>query len=199
MGSINRRRKSIRLKEFDYASAGAYFVTTCTQDRECLFGQVANEQMVLNDIGLIVETEWLQTAEIRDNVFTDAYIIMPNHFHGILFVEEMANVGATGPVAPTNKPKSLQPNTLGSIIGQFKSVVTKKIRQFGRINFKWQRGFYDRVIRNDDELNRIREYIIYNPLIRQEDTDNPANWQLMVGARCTVPLRINQPTLSIRC
>jgi len=87
----------------------------------------------------------------------------------------MANVGATGPVAPTNKPKSLQPNTLGSIIGQFKSVVTKKIRQDGRINFKWQRGFYDRVIRNDDELNRIREYIIYNPLRWQEDTDNPAN------------------------
>jgi len=133
-----RRRKSIRLQEYDYSSAGAYFVTTCTQDRECLFGQVANEQMVLNDIGLIVESEWLKTAEIRRNVSTDASIIMPNHFHGILFIEEMANVGATGPVAPTNKPKSLQPNTLGSIIGQFKSVVTKKIRQSGRINFKWQ-------------------------------------------------------------
>ena len=93
MGSINHGRKSIRLKEFDYSSAGAYFVTTCTQDRECLFGTVADEKIVLNDIGRIVETEWLQTAEIRDNVFTDAYIIMPNHFHGILFIEEMVNVG----------------------------------------------------------------------------------------------------------
>ncbi len=177
MGSINHGRKSIRLKEFDYSSAGAYFVTICTHDRECLFGTVADEKIVLNDIGRIVENEWLQTAEIRDNVFTDAYIIMPNHVHGILFIEEMANVGATGPVAPTNKPKSLQPNTLGSIIGQFKSVVTKKIRQSGRINFKWQRGFYDRVIRNDDELNRIREYIIYNPLKWHENNDNPANWK----------------------
>ena len=133
--------------------------------------------MVLNDIGLIVESEWLKTAEIRHNVSTDASIIMPNHFHEILFIEEMANVGATGPVAPTNKPNSLQPNTLGSIIGQFKSVVTKKIRQSGRINFKWQRGFYDRIIRNDDELNRIRENIIYNPLKWQENNDNPANWK----------------------
>lgn len=176
MGSINHGRKSIRLKEFDYSSAGAYFVTICTHDRECLFGTVADEKIVLNDIGRIVENEWLQTAEIRDNVFTDAYIIMPNHVHGILFIEEMANVGATGPVAPT-KSGTLQPNTLGSIIGQFKSVVTKKIRRSGRINFKWQRGFYDRVIRNDDELNRIREYIVYNPLKWQEDNDNPANWK----------------------
>ncbi len=96
----SRRRKSIRLKEYDYASAGAYFVTICTHDRDFLFCTVADEKIVLNDTGRIVETEWLQTAEIRDNVFTDAYIVMPNHFHGILFMEEMANVGATGPVAP---------------------------------------------------------------------------------------------------
>ncbi|MCH7676964.1 transposase [candidate division KSB1 bacterium] len=170
-----RRRKSIRLQEYDYSSAGAYFVTICTHDRECLFGTVADEKIVLNDTGRIVESEWLKTAEIRANVSTDAYIIMPNHVHGILFIEEMANVGATGPVAPT-KSGTLQPNTLGSIIGQFKSVVTKKIRQSGRINFKWQRGFYDRIIRND-ELNRIREYIIYNPLKWHEDKDNPANWK----------------------
>ncbi len=136
----SRRRKSIRLKEYDYASAGAYFVTICTHDRECLFGTVADEKIVLNDTGRIVETEWLQTAEIRDNVFTDAYIVMPNHFHGILFIEEMANVGATGLVAPT-KSGTLQPNTLGSIIGQFKSVVTKKIRQSGRTKFQMATGF----------------------------------------------------------
>ncbi len=89
----SRRRKSIRLQEFDYASAGAYFVTICTHDRKCLFGTVADENIILNNTGRIVESEWLKTAEIRDNVFTDAYIIMPNHFHGILFIEEMANVG----------------------------------------------------------------------------------------------------------
>ena len=180
MGSINHGRKSIRLKEFDYSSAGAYFVTICTHDRECLFGTVADEKIVLNDIGRIVENEWLQTAEIRDNVFTDAYIIMPNHVHGILFIQDPDAGRGTVHRAPTveqfGKPTS---NSIPTIIRSFKATVTKQINEFRHTPGQkvWQRGFYDRVIRSDDELNRIREYIIYNPLKWHENNDNPANWK----------------------
>ena len=127
----SRRRKSIRLKEYDYASAGAYFVTICTHDRKCLFGTVTDEKIVLNDTGRIVESEWLQTAEIRDNVFTDAYIVMPNHFHGILFIEEPNDGRGTVHRAPTveqfGKPTS---NSIPTIIRSFKATVTKQINEF---------------------------------------------------------------------
>ena len=119
------RRKSIRLQEYDLpreiirdflyscikqakishgvnSSAGAYFVTICTHDRECLFGTVADEKIVLNDTGRIVESEWLKTAEIRANVSTDAYIVMPNHFHGILFIQEPDDGRGTVHRAPTD-------------------------------------------------------------------------------------------------
>jgi len=109
------RRKSIRLKEYDYGQVGAYFVTICTHERECMFGEVVDAQMRLNEIGCIVEDEWRKTAEIRQNVELDAPVVMPNHLQGILIITDA--VGATRRVAPT----TLRPNILGSIIGQFKS------------------------------------------------------------------------------
>ncbi len=141
---------------------------------------MADEKIVLNDTGRIVESERLKTAEIRANVFTDAYIVMPNHFHGILFIEEPNDGWGTVHRAPTveqfGKPTS---NSIPTIIRSLKATVTKQINEFRQTPGQkvWQRGFYDRIIRNDDELNRIREYIIYNPLKWQEDKDNPANWK----------------------
>lgn len=113
-------RRSIRLHGYDYAQAGAYFVTICTQNRECLFGDIEDGEMRLNDYGRVVEEEWLRTATIRREVELDAFIVMPNHVHGIIVINaerrSQANVGATRRVAPTPRPKGPAPNSLGAIL-----------------------------------------------------------------------------------
>ena len=97
-----RQRKSIRLQEYDYSQAGGYFVTICTHEKECLFGEVVDGEMQMNEIGKIVKSEWLKTEEIRDNVSTDEFIIMPNHLHGILFIEEPTDRRCTVPLPLNN-------------------------------------------------------------------------------------------------
>ena len=92
--SATYSRRSIRLKGYDYSSAGAYFVTICTQNRECLFGQVVGDEIRISGMGVIVQAEWIRTSEIRNNVLIDEFIIMPNHLHGILFLREWDDVGA---------------------------------------------------------------------------------------------------------
>ena len=159
MNNNQHHRRSIRLKEYDYTQNGAYYVTICTQDKKCVLSNIVNEKTILTNYGKIVEEEWLKTKSIRPYVDLDYYVIMPNHFHGIISINKF--VRATRRVAPT---QTLPPNSLGSIIGQFKSNATKKIRKLGYKNFKWQRNYYEHIIRNDDDLNRIREYIKNNPL-----------------------------------
>ena len=163
-------RRSIRLKEFDYSSAAGYFVTICTDKARCVFGDVHKGQMQLNKYGRLVEPEWLKTTKIRDNIEIDAFIVMPNHFHAIIVILDI--VGATRWVAHATR---LQSRSLGSIIGQFKSIVTKQIRKMGLRNFKWQRNYYEHVIRDEHDLNKIREYIINNPITWGLDDENPAN------------------------
>ncbi len=163
-----RSRRSIRLMGYNYCSRGVYFVTICTQGKENVFGCIENKKIVLNNFGIVARNEWLRTAQIRTNVDLDTFIIMPNHVHGILVIankegykrKNLRNVGATGSVAHT----TLSPASLGSIIGQYKSVVSKKIRKMGMNDFHWQRNYYDRVIRNDAELYSIRKYILNNPM-----------------------------------
>ncbi|MGD8307245.1 MAG: transposase, partial [Ignavibacteria bacterium] len=121
-------RRSIRLKEFDYSTPWWYYITICTQNHKKLFGEIAKGKMILNDMGKIVEEEWIKTKEIRNNFDLDYYVIMPNHFHGILIIENSV-VRATRRVARTNKNQTLQAGSLGAIIGQFKSKVTKRIRR----------------------------------------------------------------------
>jgi putative transposase len=169
-------RHSIRLPDFDYSTPWWYYVTICTRPKKCWFGNIKNGQMILNKIGKCVESEWLKTTQIRPNVGLDDYVIMPNHLHGIIIIE--FNLGtipewATGSVAPT-KP-TIKPNSLGSIIGQFKSVVTKQIRKMGYHDFKWQRNYYEHVIRNERNLYNIRRYIRNNPLKWEIDKKNPRN------------------------
>lgn len=172
--------KSIRLKGYDYSRAGAYFVTICTHNKECLFGSVMNENMVLNDFGRMVDVEWLKTAEIRKNVVLDGYVIMPNHFHGIFLITE--NDGGKARLATTGYNVSIKmefgkpkPGSLPVIVGSFKSAVTRQINLVRGTPRKevWQRNYYEHIIRNPDELNRIREYIINNPLKWHLDRDNP--------------------------
>ncbi|HLF20317.1 MAG TPA: transposase [Bacteroidota bacterium] len=171
----NHDRRSTRLKGFDYSQPGKYFVTICTFDRECLFGEIAGQEMRLNEMGKVVQEEWLKTKDVRSNVDLDKFVVMPNHIHGILIIKGV-NVGATCRVAPTknNPPHSLQSGSLGAIIGQFKSVAAKRINRIQGIGVPvWQRGFHDRIIRNEQDLNRFRKYIQDNAANWHEDEENP--------------------------
>ena len=131
--------------------------------------------LALNDVGKIVEEEWLKTPTIRSNVALDDYVIMPNHLHGIVIINDV--VGATRRVAPTKDKTTLRPNSLGAIIGQFKSSVPKRLLS-ARLLEKgtlWQRNYYEHIIRNDSDLTRIRTYIANNPLQWAIDEENPNN------------------------
>jgi len=175
-------RRSIRLKRYDYTQPGAYFITICTHNRQCLFGKVVNGEMLLNALGEIVRDEWRHTAEIRPNVGLDAFVIMPNHIHGVIVIHADTRRG-TLQRAPTieqhvptteqfGKPTS---NSIPTIIRLFKSAVTKRINEMrGTPGIPvWQRNYYEHIVRNDGELNRIRKYIINNPLKWEFDHENP--------------------------
>jgi putative transposase len=191
------RIESIRLKGWDYASDGHYFVTICTKDREEFFGQVANEKMILNKIGKITANEWRKTEIIRPNIKLDEWVIMPNHIHGIVVIDNGGDADRPA-VTPRNNIVSVEtprrgvsttdnqsrgvhhnphhnpewkPNSLSSTIGQFKSICTKRIREI-RPDFAWQSRFYDHIIRNDHALNNIRQYIRENPEKWWRDRNN---------------------------
>ncbi|MCJ7523957.1 MAG: transposase [Candidatus Aminicenantes bacterium] len=178
-----RSRRSIRLKGFDYSSPGKYYITICTLNRECLFGDICKGKMILSTAGKIVHHEWLRTSMVRPGIELDAFVIMPNHLHGIISIrlrrgvplERPVDVGdenrATRQVAPT-----LKPSTIGAILGQFKSNSTKEIRESVYPGFYWQRNYYEHIIRNGSELSQIRKYILENPANWNEDHDNPVNF-----------------------
>jgi REP element-mobilizing transposase RayT len=167
--SFEPRRKNLRLEEFDYAQEGAYFITICTHNRKCLLAKVIENEVRLNNWGRVVESEWRQTAILRPYVTLDVYVVMPNHFHAIIF---LSLDRATQRVAPTGKPSTGPKSaSVGAIVEQFKSQVTKQINAFWgpAIEPIWQRNYYEHIIRDEDDLNRIREYIEYNPVRWLED------------------------------
>jgi len=175
----DQHRRSLRLQGYDYAQAGAYFVTLCTRGRECLFGEIVDGAMRPNDAGSAVSDEWFKTARIREHVRlnADEFVVMPNHVHGILWI---VDAGATRRVAPTRpgpRPAGPVSGSVGAIMAQFKSVVTKRINALrGTSGMQvWQRNFHEHIIRDDDTLSRIREYIVNNPLQWALDRENPAN------------------------
>jgi len=175
-------RRSIRLQDYDYSSEGAYFVTICARHRECLFGEIQNEQMILNEYGKIVEQCWLDLPNHYHNIVLDAYIIMPNHFHGIIFitdnVDNVDNVRAIHELHLHELPlhelplQSSQQSSqqrrkmlLPKIIGRFKMNAAKQINQIRNTPGipVWQRNYYEHIIRNEESLNNIRNYIVNNP------------------------------------
>ena len=162
---MNRHnRQSIRLKGYDYAQAGAYYVTVCVQDRKCPFGNVNDGKMMSNDAGKIVNDSWRWLGDQYEYVELDEFIVMPNHIHGIICVNDAGRGGSR--TAPTIKRKPL-----GRLIGAFKTVSTKQInitRQTSG-NQLWQRNYYEHIIRGEDDLIRIREYIINNPARWEQD------------------------------
>ncbi|MGD0216428.1 MAG: transposase [Desulfobaccales bacterium] len=169
--TTNPRRKIIRLQGFDYAREGAYFITICTHNRLCLLGEVTDQEMRLNALGRAIESEWLQTAKLRSYVTLDYYVIMPNHFHAVFFLQNHER--ATRRVAPTkeNSPSGPAPWSVGAIVAQFKSQVTRRIKSSGRLpnGRLWQRSYYEHVVRDENDLNRIRQYIEDNAAIWVED------------------------------
>ncbi|HXF48618.1 MAG TPA: transposase [Verrucomicrobiae bacterium] len=172
--SENLRRRSIRLPAYDYSQAGAYFVTICTLNRECLFGKVMDGKVQLNPFGCVVEEEWLKTAELRPCIELGTSVVMPNHFHGIIVINDECR--GTARRAPTvsrfGKPVA---GALSTVIRSFKSAVTKRINDLRRTpgNVVWQRNYYEHIIRNEDDWKKIHDYIVYNPEKWMVDAENP--------------------------
>lgn len=169
------RVESARLAGKDYTDGGKYFVTICTLNRACWFGKVDGIEMALSSAGRIVADEWQRTGKLRANVGLDAWQVMPNHFHGIVVLNH-SPISETKADQNGRALQALKPNSLGSIIGQFKAACTRRIRAAGLPAFDWQPRFHDKIIRDDRSLDAIRQYIHDNPRKWAEDSDNPVNW-----------------------
>ncbi len=166
-------RRSIRLPYYDYSQEGAYFVTVCAHNRGCLFGEVEGEEVALNDAGRIVKREWMRTVAIRPDVELDEFVVMPNHVHGIVLI--LQRTGPRHTWAPRNGAAFGSPSrALGSIIRGFKGTSASRINEMRGSERApvWQRGYYERVVRDEQELNLIRGYIAGNPAQWSVDREN---------------------------
>lgn len=186
-----KNRKQTRLTGYDYSQNGVYFVTMCTQNRECIFGDVVDGKMVLNDWGMVAKEEWEKSSTIRQDVIPGPHVVMPNHFHGIIdivgvgcadpklknhdqksrkIIEQILQINGRAQRAPTGNTK------LGAFVGGFKSVVTRRIREIQSDDLIkiWQRNYHEHIVRNDDEYGRVCEYIHSNPKNWNKDEENPA-------------------------
>jgi putative transposase len=188
------RIPSTRLQTWDYSWNAHYFVTICTKDREHFFGEIINEEMQLSEIGKLANKFWLEIPEHFPFVELGNFVIMPNHLHGILIINKskendkseilkpeysksdnvksenvetrhcLVSTDSIGQKRYQNQGK----NTLSSIVGAFKSIVTKSARKIYPY-FSWQSRFHDHIIRNDNSHNRISDYILNNPSKWAED------------------------------
>ncbi|MBU0530990.1 transposase [Patescibacteria group bacterium] len=168
------KRKLLRIHGHDYAEPGYYFVTICTYGRDNIFGIIEHGKIILNDIGRMVEEEWIHTNDIREWFKTDTFVIMPNHFHGIIeIMERYPIVGANG----RSPLQQMQPKSLSSCIAGYKSATTKRINVHRNTPKQpvWQRNYYEHVIRDETDLDRVREYIRLNPGQWEYDRENPEN------------------------
>ncbi len=178
-------RKSLRLQDYDYSQAGAYFITICTHHRECLFGHITDGQMHLNLMGEIAQNEWLKTETMRPAIRLHEYVIMPNHTHCIIeFVgAHCMRPGDASTLTDNNlqyEPGQVQAEqglvqrspTVGDVVRGYKSAVTKRINELRDVCGTpiWQRNYHEHVIRNETAYLKISEYVQTNPQRWQEDT-----------------------------
>ncbi|GMT42692.1 MAG: hypothetical protein IEMM0002_1103 [bacterium] len=176
-------RRSIRLKGYDYSCAGAYLVTICTRGRECLFGEMVNEDVVLNGMGRMVKTWYLKLPNKFPDIKCDEHVVMPNHIHAIIQnvgTDQGELVGADPRVCPDNEQGERTGSPLPRVIQWFKTMTTnayiRGVRQNQHLSFPiklWQRDYYEHIVRNENALNRIRGYIRNNPLQWELDRENP--------------------------
>ena len=162
-------RKLVRLKDFDYRQSGLYFLTICSFRRSMIFGQIKNNQLEASLLGQLVRECWEEIPSHFPFVQLDAFVVMPNHLHGIIgFVsEKIPN--------ELNVQGRSKKGSLGSVVGSFKAAVSRVYRANNKVNNPqiWQRGYFEHVIRNENALDRIREYIVENPYCWDMDQDNP--------------------------
>lgn len=158
-----RRRNRLRLRGYDYSSAGAYFVTIVTEGRLCMFGEVVAGEMRLNEAGEAVRQGWESLEERYRHVALDAFVVMPNHLHGVVVIDDSGAESST-----LRKP-------LGRLVGSFKTIMTQRVNDVLGTRGKrlWQRNFYEHVVRGQEDLDRIRDYIVGNPAAWDRDEENP--------------------------
>ncbi|MDY7049890.1 MAG: transposase [Microcystis panniformis WG22] len=181
-------RRSIRLRNYDYSQPGAYFVTICTYQKQPWFGEIKNGQMYLNQFGKIVADEWLKTCKIRPNFQLDEWVIMPNHFHVIVIINDYSDDNQSlgngqsasrfgrrqfDKLTDHDALPQQKPNSLSSCIAGFKSAVTKRINLLRQNTDTpiWQRNYYESILRDEKYLAVVREYIINNPKNWPNDRD----------------------------
>jgi len=171
------QRRSIRLPAYDYAQPGAYFLTVVTHQRQCLFGETVDGRVLLSGHGEAVEQEWLRSTQIRREIQLDAFVVMPNHIHGIVIVGAHGRAPLLHRSPLRSAPLHRSPRSLSSFVAGFKSAVTKRINEMRGTPglLVWQRNYYEHVIRNDRELARVRQYIVDNPARWEDDQENPAH------------------------
>ena len=171
-------RHSIRLRGYDYAAAGGYFVTIVGLGWKCVFGKIVKGEMRLNTLGKIVKECWDEIPIHFPYTSIDAFVIMPNHIHGIIVIHDSSFfvVGAQH-AAPLQNPISLnvKPGSLGAIVRSFKSAVTYRAHRELNMTNIWQRNYYEHIIRNDQDYENITRYVISNPMNWGEDDENPRN------------------------
>ncbi len=164
--------ESTRLKHWDYSDPGFCFVTICTKNRECIFGEIINNKMILNKLGIIIEHCWRDLPNHYKNCILDSFVIMPNHFHGIIQIKEKIHAASVEMIHESSLRESSRNEyrkqrrkmLLSKIIGRFKMQFSKKINLVNRaIYFNWQKSYYDHIIRNEQDLFHIRVYIKNNP------------------------------------
>lgn len=191
-------RRSIRLKGYDYTQAGAYFITICSHQREHVFGEIVNGEMKLNKFGLVAKQQWEKLPERFPNIELGAFILMPNHEHGIIQIIERerrgtadtSRKGIAGNLRNLDEDSSryaltknqqkfgkMIPNSIPTILRSYKSAVAYRINLMRGVKAApvWQRNYYDHIVRNEKELELITKYIDYNPLNWQLDRDNLEN------------------------
>ena len=173
-------RRSIRLRSYDYSQPGAYFVTVCTRNRQCLFGDVIDGEMRPNQFGRIVSACWSGLPAHYPRVGLDTFVAMPNHVHGVIRLaddDSPHGVGAGLNPAATRTVRT-RPHGLPEVIRGFKAFASRRINEVRNAPGTpvWQRNYYERVIRNERELNAVRQYIQHNPSRWAKDADNPANF-----------------------
>jgi len=189
------KRKSIRLRGFDYSEPREYFVTICSRNRKCIFGEIINQEMALNELGKIVEEEILNIPNRFKNVEIKIYTVMPNHIHLIVSILEREDpivgatlavarknkAGATLAVARNNKAGASPAPTIGAVIGSFKSLCFKKYKEYVENNNRnietkfWRRNYYEHIIRNEKSYDKIYAYIESNSQTWERDRNHPEN------------------------
>ena len=173
---LNYRRKSIRYPGRDYSLPGKYFVTICTANMERWFGSVINDEMYLSDIGRIASEMWFEIPVHFPYIGLDAFVVMPNHIHGIIVIKKSSRKTLAGTLHATSLPTpdtdnvknifmssiSPKPGSLSVVMRSYKSAVTKYAHEIDS-RFLWQSKFHDRIICTSGQLSRIRKYIMNNP------------------------------------